>query len=318
MSSEVDVVTLGETMALLHSLQPGRLDLASLLGVSVGGAESNTAIGLSRLGVATRWIGRVGADAFGERVLRTLRAESVDVVGVVDPGASTGLMVKERRSSTQTSVTYYRSGSAGSRLTPTDLPAGVIESARVLHVTGITPALSPSARDTVDHALRRARDAGVKVALDVNHRSRLWDASTARPVYRELVEASDIVFAGVDEAALLLDTDESDPHALAEMLTRLGPSEAIIKSGSEGADAVCDGRRLHVDALAVDVVDTVGAGDAFVAGYLAERLAGAETEICLRTAAAAGAFACTSPGDWESLPTRSDLLSLTALDPVSR
>ncbi|NIG66805.1 sugar kinase [Microbacterium sp. Be9] len=318
MERDLEVITIGETMGLLHSLHPGRLDLAHAVGVSIGGAESNTAIGLARLGVAAAWLGRVGADAFGERILRTLRAESVDVVEIIDAHAPTGLMVKERRSSTQTSVSYYRSGSAGSRLTPGDIPAGIIENARVLHVTGITPALSGDAKEAIFAAIRRARAAGVRVSFDVNHRSRLWDAGLARPVYRELIASSDIVFAGVEEAALVLDTSETSALLLAHGLAALGPSEVIIKRGAEGADAHIDGNAFHVDAVPVDVIDTVGAGDAFVAGYLAERVRAASPESCLRMGASAGACACTAAGDWESLPTREDVASLTRTDPVAR
>lgn len=140
------VVTVGETMALLRTRDIGSLRHVSEMVLGIGGAESNVAIGLRRLGVDVGWLGRVGDDALGERVTREIRAEGVDVVGIVDADAPTGLMLKERPSPSSTAVFYYRAGSAGSRMRPEDVPAGWIEDAELLHVTGITALLSESAR----------------------------------------------------------------------------------------------------------------------------------------------------------------------------
>src|SRR2546429_8137603 len=151
-----EVVTLGETMALVAAPEIGLLRHASSLRLSVGGAESNLAVGIARLGHRATWMGRVGDDEFGVMVRRMLAAEGVGAHVRVDPAAPTGLMVKYRRTGTVTQVLYYRKGSAGSRLDPTDLDRDLIHGARVLHLTGITPALSDSARATVDHAVELA------------------------------------------------------------------------------------------------------------------------------------------------------------------
>jgi 2-dehydro-3-deoxygluconokinase len=169
------LVTLGETMALFSSDRVGPLRHAATMRVGIAGAESNVAIGVRRLGHPAAWIGRVGSDELGHLVLGRLRAERVDVdAAVVDQDAPTGLMVKEHRTADLTRVVYYRRDSAGSRLEPGDLDEARIRAARVLHLTGITPALSATARAAVHAAAETARGAGVPVSLDVNYRAALW------------------------------------------------------------------------------------------------------------------------------------------------
>ncbi len=174
------VVTVGETMLLLSGTEPGEVAELEHLRVDTGGAESNVAIGLVRAGVPATWVGRVGADPAGDRVLRDVRSAGVDVVPVVDPDRSTGLMVKERLHDGRTRVTYHRRHSAASALVPEDVPAGLVERAAAVHLTGITLALSDTARATVQAVLDRADAAGVPVSFDVNHRAKLIDAATAR------------------------------------------------------------------------------------------------------------------------------------------
>lgn len=312
----LDVVTLGETMALLASTEPGSLAHAATTSVGIGGSESNTAIGLARLGVRVTWVGRVGADSFGDRVLREVRGEGVDVVGVRDPGAPTGLMVKEQRTARETNVWYYRAGSAGSRLCVEDVPVDLVRAARILHVTGITPALSEGAAAAVRHAVAVAQEARTLVSFDVNYRSRLWSPADAARTLRPIVEAADVVFAGADEARLFF-PDVVEPAALAAALAGLGPSQVVVKLGGDGSVAHVDGVARVQPAVPVAVVDTVGAGDAFVAGYLAELLAGADVAGRLRAGAFAGARACTVRSDWQGLPARSELeRSLGAAEPA--
>ncbi|QMU77640.1 sugar kinase [Streptacidiphilus sp. PB12-B1b] len=308
------LLTFGETMGLVSALDTGPLEYARGFGYGIGGAESNVAIGVSRLGAPAAWFGRVGADATGDLVERRLRGEEVRTLAIRD-GGFTGIMVKHRRFGTTLQVDYHRAGSAGSRLAPADVPAELVGTAAILHVTGITPALSESAAAAVRHALQLARAGGTTVSVDVNYRSKLWSRTAAGPVLRELVSLADIVFAGVEEAELVAGSGESAPTArtaaeLAQALAALGPSEAVVKDGARGCTAVVDGVRYRLPALPVTVVDPTGAGDAFVAGYLAEHLGGATAEQRLRTAIAAGAFAVTVPGDCEGLPRRADLAAL--------
>jgi 2-dehydro-3-deoxygluconokinase len=312
------LVTLGETLGLLVAEDVGPLSLARGMRLGMGGAESNVAIGVSRLGVPATWIGRLGEDPVGDLVERQLLAERVRCVVHRDP-APTALMLRERRTGTATRVSYYRHGSAGSHLCPADLPEGAVEGAGLLHLTGITPALGPEPAETVREALRRARGAGVPVSVDLNYRSRLWDAEAAGPVFRELAAGADILFAGDDEARIALGSGAPvDPEALAGQLAALGPAEVVVKLGRRGATARVAGEVIEVPPVPVQAVDPVGAGDAFVAGYLASRLLGRDVRDRLATAAVAGAFAVTVPGDWEAFPRPHELALLSAAEDVTR
>ncbi|MEU3745535.1 MULTISPECIES: sugar kinase [Streptomyces] len=311
-----ELVTLGEVMAVAAATTPGPLATGAPLRLGWAGAEATVAVGVSRLGHSAAWTGRVGEDATGAMVLAGLRAEGVDVSGArMDPAAPTGLMLRERRTADRLRVTYYRAGLAGSRLAPQDLDEARIAGARILHVTGITPALSPTARAAVERAVTVARAAGVTVSFDVNHRERLWSRAEAADVLGRLLPYADIVFAGPEEASLFVPEDE--PERMARVLTGLGPAQAVLKLGAEGALAVADGE-LHLrPAVRVTAVDPVGAGDAFVSGYLAAALDGSPVPDRLRLAALCGAFAVSVPGDWEGLPRRAELGLLAAQD-ISR
>ena len=310
------VLTFGETMALMRADQVGPLAHASTLSLGIGGSESNVAIGLQRLGVQAVWCGRVGADSLGNLVEREIRAEGVDVRIAVDPSAPTGLMIKERRTPATQRVSYYRAGSAGSRITPADVDEQLISRAELLHVSGITPALSPQAEVTLRYAVDTARAHNVTVSFDLNYRGNLWSAEGARNVYRDIIPRADIVFAGDDEAAIAVGAGE--PEELARRISALGPSQTVIKLGADGALALIDGTLFRQEAVTVDAVDTVGAGDAFVAGYLAELVTGRGPQDRLKTATATGAFVCLVPGDWEGFPRRHELSILRTREPVSR
>jgi 2-dehydro-3-deoxygluconokinase len=302
-----EVLTCGETMAVLRG--PGPLRLGGSLELSVAGAESNVAIGLARLGHQAGWVGRVGADEPGELVQRTLRAEGVDVSGVTtDPSRPTGLMLAERRIGDLVRVTYYRSGSAGSRLSAADIVPRIGEGVRLLHLTGITAALSDTARRCVTDAAARAREAGVAVSVDVNYRARLWTAAEARATLLPLTGQADIVFASADELAMLAGHDNLQAAAR-EVLAR-GAGQVVVKRGAGGATAYAAGATVSVPARQVTVADVVGAGDAFVAGYLSAHLDGAGTGDCLDRATVTAAFAIARSGDWEGLPTRAELALL--------
>lgn len=238
-------------------------------------------------------------------MLREIRGEGVDVHGIVDADAATGLMVKERPSASSTAVHYYRAGSAGSRLRAADLPDGWVEDAAVLHLTGITPLLSASAREAVLVAADRATAAGVTVSFDINYRSALASPAAAGPILREIAERSDVVFGGADEFAVLY-PDASTAEAAAS-LRAAGCAEVVVKQGSDGAAVFVGADAVEAAGFAIDVVDTVGAGDAFVAGYLSARLDGLDRDATLRRANACGAMACLVPGDWEAAPTRREL-----------
>ncbi|HEX3616449.1 MAG TPA: sugar kinase [Solirubrobacteraceae bacterium] len=309
------LVTLGETMGLLVQTAPGVPRNGEPMSFGIGGSESNVAIGVRRLGVPATWIGRIGDDPAGAMIQRELRAERVEAVAVIDP-APTGLMLRWRPAAQRGRVEYYRRGSAGSHLCAGDVLPELITRARVLHVSGITLALGADPAAAVTHAIGVAREAGVTVSLDLNFRRALWDEQTAAPVLEGAARQADVVFAGVDEAAIIAGTH--DPLEAALALEQLGPRQVLIKLGADGCLARINGTTHELAAPRVAVLDTVGAGDAFAAGYLADLIAGAGPAERLATAIAAGAWAVTVSGDWEGMPDRRALGLFEDSEPVVR
>ncbi|WP_405435885.1 sugar kinase [Streptomyces avidinii] len=305
-----EVVTVGEAMAALRATGPIRL--APPMELSIAGAESNVAICLARLGHRTAWIGRVGADPFGALILRTLRAEGVDTTHTRTDiqGRPTGLLVREDAIGDLAAVHYYRDRSAGSALHPDDVLPALHPGTRILHLTGITPALSPTAARTALAAAAHARHLGTTVCLDVNHRARLWTHQQARQVLLPLARHADLLIASADELHLVTDDPAHDEdHAIAGLLAQ-GTREVVITRGGDGATLTTADGTHHTPARRVPVVDVIGAGDAFVAGYLSGVLDNLTTEQRLHRATATAAFAVATRGDWEGLPTRTDLALL--------
>ena len=302
------VVTFGECLAALHGAGP--LRLAGDLRLSVAGSESNVAIGLARLGHEVEWIGRVGDDEFGALVLRTLRGEGVDARhAAVDPSGPTGLLVFEHRIADVTRVAYYRAGSAGSALTADDVLPRLTDDVAILHVTGVTAALGTGPATAVSAAVEHAHAVGATVSLDVNFRSRLWSADAARATLQPLLPQVDVVFGSVDELLLIAD-GATDVDAAAARLLGCGVATVVAKLGGEGAVAYTGSDTVKVPARRVHVVDSVGAGDAFVAGYLSGVLDGIDIGDRLDRGCVLGAFAVSREGDWEALPTRTELALL--------
>jgi 2-dehydro-3-deoxygluconokinase len=302
MPEVVDVVALGEMMVLLLAQQAGPLREAATFSRHVAGAEANVLVGICRLGGSARYITRLGDDEFGRVIFQRMRGEGVDVSGVIfDASAPTGLMIRERREVGPVDVLYYRRGSAASRLSPADLDAESIAAARFVVLSGITPALSQSARETVFAAAEIARAAGVTVVVDPNLRFKLWSAAEARTTIRDLVGYADIVLPGMEEAELL--SGEPDPLTAAKALLDLGPGLVVVKLGERGALALTAEGQVTVAATPIPrVVDPVGAGDAFAAGFLTGQLRGMGLEESLVLANRCGAAAMLVPADQEGLP----------------
>ena len=300
----VDLLTLGETMVSART--DSLLRLGGTLSLSIAGAESNVATAMARLGHRTRWVGRVGDDEFGALVVRTLRAESVDVAHVVTVADRlTGMLLLERAPAGRTRVHYRRRSSAATTLEPGDVDAALRAGARLLHVTGITPALGDSPARTVRHALETAHTADVTTCLDVNFRRKLWSRDDAGRALRPLIPWVDILVASEDELPLV--ADGLDDAGRAGVLLSSGVREVVVKRGAAGATVYAADCERSEPALSVPVVDTVGAGDAFTAGYLSGLLDGLALADRLGRAVGLGAAAVTAVGDWEGLPTRAEL-----------
>ena len=315
--SSVDLLTLGESMVSLRSAGP--LSTGGPLTMHVAGAESNVAVGVARLGHSVSWTGVVGADPHGEFILRQLRGEGVRLQHREDPTRRTGVMFLEQRTADVTRAFYYRSDSAGSTLSREDVDRALQPGARILHLTGITPALSPEARKAVEYAAERAAAEGLVVSLDVNYRSKLWSREEAREVLTPLVRHAGILIASDDELDLVataparVDDPDSREAAMAAELLELGVQEVVVKRGAAGADVHSPNGRWEASAVSVTSIDTVGAGDAFTAGYLSALLDGADIPGRLQRGVLAGAFAVSTVGDWEGLPARGELALLATI-----
>jgi 2-dehydro-3-deoxygluconokinase len=298
------VVTAGETMVLVVPPAPGRLRHAGAVTLSIGGAESNVAIGLSRLGVPASWVSALGEDELGELVLHRVRAEGVDTSAVRRVAdRPTGLYLREEVAGALR-VYYYRRGSAASTLAPGAFDPAVLDGAAFLHLTGITGALSPESAEFLTWAARTARAAGVRVSYDVNYRSRLWEPAAARAASEAMLPYVDVLLVGDEEARALWGWDDDE---CLDRLADAGPAEVVVKLGARGCVASVDGERLSSPGFPARQVDPIGAGDAFAAGYLAASLQGLDPAGRLRTANAMGAFCVQNLGDYEGLPSRREL-----------
>ncbi|MFD6055932.1 sugar kinase [Agromyces sp. NPDC060279] len=271
-----EVLTVGETMALVVPARAEPLESALDFRVEPGGAESNVAAHLAALGRRAAWAGAVGDDPLGRRLLAQLDALGVDTAWArSDATAPTGVYFKDPGDG----VHYYRAGSAASRL-GADAVAGLpVAGARLLHLSGITPALSVSCDELVDALFDAAAAAGVPVSFDVNHRPALWPSrAAAAERLLELARRARFVFVGRDEAEALWGT--STPESVRELLPE--PAQLIVKDGAVGASAFADGAPpAHVPAIRTTAVEVVGAGDAFAAGWIAAWLDGADAEARL-------------------------------------
>ncbi|WP_234005488.1 sugar kinase [Arthrobacter sp. PGP41] len=308
----VDLLTFGESMVSLRSAGP--LSAGGALTMHVAGAESNVAVGLARLGHSVTWAGVVGADPHGEFILRQLRAEGVRLEHREVAARRTGVMFLEQRTADVTRAFYYRSGSAGSTLCPEDVEQALSTGARILHLTGITAALSLESRKAVEYAAEQAAGAGAVVSFDVNYRSKLWSREEARKVLAPLVRHAGILIASDDELGLVAAAPDSAPgtgeSAMVAEILGLGVREVVVKRGAAGASVHTPEGRWDAPAVPVTSIDTVGAGDAFTAGYLSALLDGADVAGRLQRGVLTGAFAVSTAGDWEGLPGRAELALL--------
>jgi 2-dehydro-3-deoxygluconokinase len=303
----VDVVTIGETMVLFTPKKMGLLRHVRDFSLSIAGAESNVAIGLSRLGHRVGWISQVGQDEFGETILAMLRGEGVDTSQVrMTSKAPTGLMFKEYVHQKELRVYYYRQSSAASLMGPENVNEEYIAQAKYLHLTGITPALSESCREMVFRAIRAAKKHGVQVVFDPNYRAKLWDADTAKTVLGQIAAQADIVLPGLDEGKLLV--GENDVEAIATRLMEMGAKLVVVKQGPAGAYYRSQQESGYVPGFPVEeVVDPVGAGDAFAAGLMSGLLEGLEVADAVQRACAVAALVVMVQGDYEGLPLRETL-----------
>ncbi|MBR7832099.1 sugar kinase [Actinospica durhamensis] len=302
------VACVGETMVSFFPPDEAALDTADTLALDTAGAESNVAMYLADHGIDARWVSRLGDDAFGRRVLRRVSEGGVDVSAVrTDSRRPTGLLFKSPKDPARnggTRVSYYRKGSAASAMGPYVLDEAALRTASLWHFTGITPALSPTCRRLVEAALGGERPT---VSFDVNYRPAVWQESAA-PLLRALAQSADIVFVGLDEAQELWGSALREPGDVRSLLP--SPRILVVKDGARSATAFFGDAQARVPALAVDVVEPVGAGDAFAAGFLTGILRGEPVHRCLRLGHITAASALSVPGDHGPLPAAGEIEDL--------
>ncbi|CAH0242247.1 2-dehydro-3-deoxygluconokinase [Microbacterium oxydans] len=292
LTSAPEIVCVGETMALIT---PSGTGLAEATAATVGlaGAESNVAAGVAATGHRVVWASRLGADPLGDRIASELERRRVELWVERDADAPTGVMFKDPGVESS-SVYYYRRGSAASRMETAFLSSERLEGVRIVHTTGITPALSPSCREMVDRLYADARAAGALVSFDVNDRRPLWSMADAAETLARLADAADIAFVGRDEAERIWGT--ATPAEIRAFLPHC--ALLVVKDGDIGATAYDgDADPVFVPAPVVDVVEPVGAGDAFASGFLAATLDGADLASCLSAGHAAAERVLTIAAD---------------------
>ncbi|MFD3519634.1 sugar kinase [Streptomyces sp. NPDC058653] len=312
-----EVVCLGESMVTFLPSRPGRLADVPAFTRTIGGAESNVACALAAAGHRVKWISRVGRDGFGDHLVEAIGAYGVDTSGVRRDadGRPTGIYFRTAtdRSTTAHEVAYYRAGSAASAMSPATMDRGDLWSGRVLHLSGITAALSDDCLALM-RELAEPRAGRPLLSFDVNHRPALWRDGSGPRALLDLARGADLVFVGDDEAAQLWDL--RGPAAIRAALPE--PAVLVVKAGADGATAfVRDGESdtvTSVPALAVDVVAPVGAGDAFAAGFLSATLRELPTGARLRHGHLMAAAVLTDAGDVCVPPARAHADRLAALD----
>ncbi|MFK3678432.1 sugar kinase [Microbacterium sp. NPDC090218] len=269
-NSTPEIVCIGETMALITPTDAG-LATAGHATIGLAGAESNVSAGVAATGHRVAWASRLGADALGDRVASELERRGVELWVERDEDAPTGVMFKDPGVESST-VYYYRRGSAASRMEPGFLTPAQLDGVRIVHTTGITPALSPSCREMTDRLFADARAAGALVSFDVNDRRPLWSREDAAETLARLADAADITFVGRDEAERIWGT--ATPTEIRAFLPNC--ALLVVKDGDVGATAFDgDAEPVFVPAPVVEVVEPVGAGDAFASGFLSATLDGA-------------------------------------------
>ncbi len=303
-NSVFDVVLLGETMVRLTPPGFERFGQSPTLEIHVGGSESNSAVGLARLGHRAAWLSRVTANPMGQWIVGQVAAQGVDVSHIVWTEADrVGTYYLERgRPPRDSHVIYDRAGSAMSCMQPSDLPVELFsrQRASMLHVTGITVGLSKSAEATALHATTLAKAAGLVVSFDLNYRSRLWSAHAAYSACKPFFEVADYVFLPIRDAIQVCQVDPKlAPEDICVELHRQWPNAQIaLTLGSEGAVAIEPSGQIYKQpAYHAVEVERLGGGDAFSAGYLSGVLQGFDLQATLAWACAAAALKYTIPGD---------------------
>ncbi|MFP4199161.1 MAG: sugar kinase [Halanaerobium sp.] len=291
-------------MVAMTAENTGSIKYADRFSKHIAGAESNFAIGITRLGFNAGWISKVGDDPLGDFVEFFVRGEGVDVSELKrDADRQTGLMIKEILSKDRAKVYYYRQNSAASAITAADINEDYISQAKYIHLSGITPALSESAREAFLKVLEIAGKHKIKISFDPNIRQKIWqNQEKMKTEILKIIKRTDILLPGIEEAEILLGI--KNPERAAEKFYQLMGGIVVLKLGEEGA-LYYDGEKMErVPAFEIEeVIDPIGAGDAFAAGLIAGFLRNMSLKKAVELANLVGAYCVTVKGDIEGLPS---------------
>ena len=295
----IEVVSFGETMAMVAPIQASSLLDAQTFQINPGGAESNVAMYLSSLGHSTAWVSRLGDDPLGHLILRYVAAAGVDTSSVeMDQSHRTGVFFKDPTPE-GTRVFYYRENSAASQSGLSILEKIHSHRPSIIHLTGITPALSPQCDGLIERLMENRLEGSPLVSFDVNFRPGLWSREIAATRLLELAQAADIVFVGMDEATEIWRTTGSDE--VRQLLNR--PPVVVVKNGGIGATCYHGGDSTYVATPRSNIVELIGAGDAFASGWLSGYLQGRSHEERLRLGHLVASVAMQSTADHRPLPS---------------
>jgi 2-dehydro-3-deoxygluconokinase len=293
-----DLVTFGETMLRLSTPKGERLETTDDLRVHVGGAESNVAVAAARLDTDAVWLSKLPDSPLGRRVVRELRAHGVRTGVVWSLSGRLGTYFVDQGGEPRgTSVHYDRADSAVTTATAEELPVGAVRNAEVFFTTGITPALSDTLATTTKRLLETAKEAGTKTAFDLNYRSKLWSTADARSTYQSLLPDVDVLFAAERDLRDVLGMDDERVNMINRLATEFQLDTVVMTRGEHGSMALHGGELHEQDAFAAETTDAIGSGDAFVGGYLADRLRGGSVADALAYGSATASLKRTVDGD---------------------
>lgn len=296
MDKRFDVAALGEAMLEFNQTTPGQPHYLQ----GFGGDTSNAVIAAARAGVRTAYLTRLGQDSFGDALMALWQREGVDTSGIErDPIAHTGIYFVTHGEKGH-EFSYLRAGSAASRMTPGWLPRELVRQSKILHVSGISLAISASARETVFEAMAQARRAGTIVSFDSNLRLKLWSLDEARAAITRAAGLCDLFLPSVEDVTAL--NGQADPDAIVDWSHGLGAKQVVLKLGGDGAVASDGTRRERIAGHRVEVVDATGAGDCFAGNLLARMALGDSLFDAARYANAAAAIAVQGFGAVAPLP----------------
>ncbi|GLC90359.1 sugar kinase [Lysinibacillus piscis] len=302
----LDVLTIGESMVVFTPTMNGAMRYAHQFNRSFAGAESNVAIGLTRLGHSVGWISKVGNDELGSALLSFIRGEGVDTSQVQrSQSHATGLIFKEIRHADDVRIQYYRQFSAATMMHPDMLDERIFASAKFLHVTGITAGISETAFNTIMAAIEIGKRHGVKIVFDPNIRNYFIHTPKYIERLQQILQHTDIWIPNQAEATSILGVEDIEEQA--KMALSMGIQTVIIKSSDSDTFYFTANEQGRVPRFSVKAVDSVGAGDAFAAGTISGFLDQLLLQDIVIRANAMGAFAVTAIGDITNLPDKQEL-----------